>query len=75
MAGWSLAWPRVCGHRLPVRLPGKPLAALMFESKKPVPASTAGPAPPRPVQPDRPALGNRSRPARLPDREEPDIYA
>ena len=32
MAGWSLAWPRVCGRWLPVRLPGKPLAALMFES-------------------------------------------
>jgi len=34
MAGWSLAQPRVCGRWLPVRLPGKSLAALMLESKE-----------------------------------------
>jgi hypothetical protein len=39
MAGCSLAWPCNCGRWLPVGLPGKSLAALMFECSGPTAAT------------------------------------
>jgi hypothetical protein len=75
MAGCGLASLCNCGRWLPVRLPGKSLAALMSESKTPVFASTASPAATTPVQPDRPALGNRSLPRGFRTWEGLSIYA
>ena len=49
MAGYGLAWPRGCGHWLPVRLPRTSLAAL-----------TSGR--PRASRPDRPDSARSSRP-------------